>query len=529
MSNAKKTSLSGTEHTLLPGARAIGPTDPHQLIEISVILKNRNPMPKLEDQTSLINHNDFAANYGANPTQVDKIKEFARENKLQVLERGDEVQRRTITLAGTAAAMEKAFAVELTEYEFDSGSYRGFSGAIQMPEDCASFVSGVFGLDDRIAAYPHFRRRNTNRSFGVRPTTTAHTPAQVAKLYNFPQDANGAGQTIGLIQLDGGYRPSDFRDYFQGLGLQPPTVKCISIDQAKNRPTTAQSVDGAVSLDIEVAGAVAPGVTIAVYMAPNTERGFQDAISTAIHDQLNKPSVVSIGWGNSEANWTPQLMNSFHQVAHEAALLGITIVAASGDNGSSNGMSDGKNHVDFPASCPHVLAVGGTRLIANGSIENETAWSNGLQGGATGGGYSTVFQRPAWQAAVVTQSGRGVPDVAGNADPESGYHILVDGQHEVAGGTSPAAALWAGLIVLLNQKLNRRLGFVNPLLYSIDPSRGFRDITMGNNGSYTANYGWDSLTGLGCPMGAQLLQALQGQPELVHSNKKEGVHATSAR
>jgi kumamolisin len=303
------------------------------------------------------------------------------------------------------------------------------------------------------------------------------------------------------------------------------------VNQANNRPTTAHSLDGAVTQDIEVAAAVAPGVTIALYIAPNTARGFQDALSTAIHDQLNKPSVLSIGWGNSEANWTAQSMENFHQMAQEAALLGITIVAASGDNGSSNGINDGKNHVDFPASCPHVLAVGGTRLMAsNGSIEDETAWSDGPNGGATGGGFSTVFQRPMWQAAVVTQSGRGVPDVAGNADPDTGYNILVDGQHEMVGGTSSVVPLWAGLIVVLNQKLNRRLGFVNPLLYNIDQQQGFRDITIGNNGAYTSTYGWDCLTGLGSPLGAQLLQALQSQTAAMQAQGRErGAHAGSAR
>jgi kumamolisin len=530
MSNVKKFSLKGTEQSALPGARAVGPTDPHQLIEISVILKNRKEIPEPEEQERFISHSELANNYGADPGNVDKIKQFARESNLQMLERGDEVLRRTVTLAGTAGAMEKAFSVELTENEYENGSYRGHTGGIQLPEEFSSIVTGVFGLDNRVAAQPHFRRRNTNRAFGARSTTIAYTPQKVAKLYNFPQDANGAGQTIGFIELGGGYRQSDLREYFQSLGLQTPAVKSISINHACNRPAAAQLVDGAVTLDIEVAAAVAPGANIAVYFAPNTARGFQDALSTAIHDQLNKPSVLCIGWGNAETNWAAQSMVNFQQVAKEAALLGITIVAASGDNGSSNGIEDGKSYVDFPASCPQVLAVGGTRLMAtNGSIENETAWNDGPNGGATGGGYSTIFHRPAWQGAVVTQQGRGVPDVAANADPDTGYNMLVDGQLEVAGGTNAAAPLWAGLIVLLNQKLNRRLGFANPLLYNIDQSRGFRDITMGNNGAYTATYGWDCLTGLGTPMGGPLLQALQGQPATAQAQAREKPHAVQAR
>ncbi len=532
MSTSKKISLKGTEHVTMPGARAIGPSDPHQLIEISIILKNRTTLPKPGEQDRFLSHTELARTYGADPAHVDRIRQFARDHNLQMLERGDEVLRRTVTLAGTAAAMEKAFSIELTEFEYEHGSYRGYTGAIQMPEELASIVTGVFGLDDRPVAHPHFRYRSTGRAFGTRSSNVSYNPTQVARLYNFPQDANGAGQTIGILELGGGYRPADLRDYFQSQGLQAPQVKTVSVDHAQNRPTSAQSADGEVMLDIEVAASVAQGAAIAVYFAPNTARGFQDALSTAIHDQLNKPCAVSISWGGAESTWSAQSMANLDQVAQEAALLGITITVAAGDNGSSDGVNDGKNHVDFPASSPHVLAVGGTRLVAsNGAIESETVWNDGPQGGATGGGYSTTFARPGWQAADVTQTGRGVPDVAGDADPETGYNVLVDGQQMVIGGTSAAAPLWAGLIVLLNQKLNRRLGFVNPALYGIDQTRGFRDITMGNNGAYSATYGWDPVTGLGTPMGTSLGQALQGTAAAVPTQvqRKESAHAAASR
>jgi kumamolisin len=214
-------------------------------------------------------------------------------------------------------------------------------------------------------------------------------------------------------------------------------------------------------------------------------------------------------------------MQNFDQVAQEAALMGITITVAAGDNGSSDGVNDNKNHVDFPASSPHVLATGGTSLtVANGAIQKETVWNDGAQGGASGGGFSEVFARPTWQSAAGTQTGRGVPDVAGDADPDTGYNILVDGQQQVIGGTSAVAPLWAGLIVLLNQKLNHRLGFVNPSLYTANQSQGFRDITSGNNGAYSAVPGWDPVSGLGSP-GAQLLQALQGDVASSQLRRKE--------
>jgi kumamolisin len=507
MSNSKMISLKGTEHTMLPGARAIGPSDPHQLIEVSVVLKHRRSlaMAMTENEGKILSHAEFGSKYGADPAQVDKIRQFARENNLQVLERGDEVLRRTVILSGTASAMEKAFSVELTEFEHDDGSYRGHMGAIQMPEEYASLISGVFGLDNRPVAKPHFQYRGISRTFGARVSNISYHPPQVARLYDFPQDANGIGQTIGLIELGGGYRPADIAQYFHNLGLQPPTVKSISVDHGNNRPSTAQSADGEVMLDIEVAAAVAPGVKIAVYFAPNTARGFQDALSIAIHDQLNKPCVLSICWGEAEINWAAQSIDNFSQVAQEAGLLGITIAVASGDGGCTDGVNDGKNHVDFPASCPWVLAAGGTDLMAaNGAITCETAWCD------SGGGYSSIFARPDWQSTDVTQTNRGVPDVAGNADPDTGYNILVDGQQEVVGGTSAVAPLWAGLIVLLTQKLNRRVGFINPALYALDQTSVFRDITLGSNGAYAAAYGWDPVTGLGSPLGARLLQAMQG-------------------
>lgn len=533
MANVKRIAIRGTEHAMLSEARPVGPIDPHQLIEVSVILKHRQELPKLTGAEERLNHNDFARTYGADPAHIDKIRQFAREHNLQMIERGDEVLRRTITLAGTVANMEKAFSVELTSYEHPEGSYRGHTGPVQMPEEYASLVSGVLGLDTRAVAHPHMRFRNTNRAFGARVSTVSYNPQNVASLYNFPPNANGTGQTMGIIELGGGYRPADITSYFQNLGLPAPTVKTVSVDNAHNRPTTPQSADGEVMLDIEVAGAVAQGAQIAVYFAPNTSRGFQDALSTAIHDQLRKPSVISISWGGPESGWSAQDMENFDQVAQEAGLLGVSIVVASGDNGSSDGVDDGQNHVDFPASSPHVLAVGGTRLLsANGAITSETVWNDGTSGGATGGGFSNVFSRPDYQTAVIkTNSNRGVPDLAGDADPETGYNVLVDGQQSVIGGTSAVAPLIAGLIVLLNQALGRHLGFVNPLLYGLETTSCFHDILVGNNGAFSATYGWDPCTGLGSPIGTQILQALQAtatttQTAQRQTHKTEHAHAS---
>ena len=255
-----------------------------------------------------------------------------------------------------------------------------------------------------------------------------------------------------------------------------------------------------------------------VYFAPNTDQGFLNAITTAIHDVHYQPSIVSISWGGSEKSWTQQALQAYNGAFKAGATLGVTVCAASGDGGSSDGETDGLAHVDFPASSPYALACGGTRLYSKGTvITSEVVWNDGPQGGASGGGVSDSFPLPAWQAASnVPPSvnrgkhvGRGVPDVSGDADPVTGYLIQVDGKQGAIGGTSAVAPLWSGLIALINQRLGKPAGYLNLLLYSkLAAAGGTRDITVGNNGAYTAGRGWDACTGLGSPDGSRLLTAL---------------------
>jgi kumamolisin len=290
-------------------------------------------------------------------------------------------------------------------------------------------------------------------------------------------------------------------------------VSAVSVDSASNAPTgSPNGPDGEVMLDIEVVGSIAPRAKIVVYFAPNTDAGFLDAVTTAIHDTTNSPSVLSISWGGPESTWTSQAKTAMDSAFQVAAMMGITVCVASGDNGSSDGVNDGANHVDFPASSPYALACGGTSLRAGASaIQSEAVWNDGASGGASGGGASTFFALPSWQAglqlratagSVVALSKRGVPDVAGDADPETGYSVRIDGTDTVIGGTSAVAPLWAALIARINQINGRPAGFVQPRLYQSPQS--LRDITQGNNGSFAAAPGWDACTGLGSPNGAAL-------------------------
>jgi len=481
-------------------------------VKVSVVVKPKAPMDakKLSDPNVRMTRAAFASKHGANPESVKLVKAFAKEFGLAVEPVG-KPGRCTVYLSGTAAAMQKAFGVTLTQQQSDEGLFRVREGAILLPEELAGHVVAVLGLDNRPQAKPHFRVAVPHA------TNVSYTPVQVAELYGFPAGANAAGQTIGLIELGGGYRAADLTAYFKTLGIAAPSVTAVPVDGGKNTPGTASGADGEVMLDIEVSAAVAAGAKVAVYFAPNTDQGFIDAVTTAVHDTANKPSVISISWGGPESTWTSQATTALDAACQAAAMVGVTITVAAGDNGSTDGVGGTANHVDFPASSPHVLACGGTTLKGMGtSITSEVVWNETAIGeGATGGGVSAVFPLPSWQQGegvpvIGASAGRGVPDVAGDADPSTGYVIRVDGETTVIGGTSAVAPLWAGLIALANAQNGTAAGFVNPVLYASGAKAAFRDITQGNNGGYSAGPGWDACSGLGSPVGAKVIAALAG-------------------
>jgi kumamolisin len=464
----------------------------------------------------------FAKKHGPDPASVKILKAFAKEFGLTVVP--PTPGRLAFHLTGSVAAMQKAFGVELKSHKIGATTYRVREGTICLPEELTGHITAVLGLDNRPQATPHFRIARTAHA----STNTSYTPVQVGQLYGFPAGATAAGQTIGIIELGGGYKPADLTAYFKTLGLPAPSVTAVSVDKGRNAPTNANSADGEVLLDIEVAAAVAPGAKIVVYFTPNTDQGFIDAISTAVHDTTHKPSVVSISWGGPESTWTAQSMTALDNACQAAAALGVTITVAAGDNGSTDGVTDGANHVDFPASSPHVLACGGTKLVGSGStITSEVVWNELANNeGATGGGVSNVFPLPAWQAnsgvpaPTVAGGGRGVPDVSGDADPATGYTIRVDGQTQVIGGTSAVAPLWAGLIALANAANKVSAGFINPAIYAAAAKKAFRDITSGNNGAFTAGPGWDACTGLGSPVGGALIAVVAPKPAAKKAAKK---------
>lgn len=538
--------IPGSEVSSIVGAVVVGKLPPKEQIEICVHLRHKpsSPgFPTLEEftatplhQRKYLSHEEFQRLHGADPADVEKIKAFGREHGIQVGE--VELEHRCVHLKGTVKAMNTAFGVSLFMYKLGEKVFRAHPGPVHIPEELTDIVVGVFGLSNPEIARPHEENSEQQEPSKIEMhsevDTSYFTGSHLAKLYNFPSDVTGKGQSIGIIALGGGYKIDCLREYFKKyVGLPMPNIIDVNVAGGHNNPGKNYGFDIETCGDIELAGAVAPGADTVVYFAPDANYfGFFKALYTAIQDKEHKNTIISISWGIKEGlkdertKKDDNFIKLMNQLLVEAASLGITVCASSGDNGSSDIYKDPKSdmyaHVDFPGSSPWVLGCGGTRIKVEGNaIKSEVVWNDEKDNRASGGGVSAYFSCPPYQkkAGIFPKSvnqnvgvGRGVPDVAGNA-----VDFLIKTNEkpiENISGTSGVAPLWAGLIALLNQKLNTRLGFINPTLYEIRDSGVFRDITQGNNQvyswvpGYSAGPGWDACTGLGTPHGKKLYEVL---------------------
>lgn len=320
------------------------------------------------------------------------------------------------------------------------------------------------------------------------PNAVVQGAGAVARAYGAPMSGyDGTGVTIGVISLGGGYRASDLT----AVGLNPARVTLVSVDGAGTPPNVSSSITSADienGLDIQNALTVAPGANLRFYYAPNNETGFIDATSLAV----SQCDVVTISWGGDESIWTTGGINSFTSVFTTAKNNNIPIFVASGDKGSSDGLSSGDG-VQYPASDPNATGCGGTTLALNGSNQRSTevAWDDGTSA-RSGGGVSTKF------------TNRHVPDLAGHA---SGYNLTVGGVSGSAGGTSGVSPLFAGCYALLKQAFGVRFDLLSRIV--AHPPALF-DVVSGTNGSFTASAGRDDVTGYGVPDFGVLLVALTG-------------------
>jgi kumamolisin len=525
--------LPGSTRAVRPGASLLGVADPNEWIELTIKVRRKQPLPEIGGSLKPIDLNALGAQYGADPADIERVKTVLTGRGLKVL-REDPVCC-SLRVGGTADVIESAFQLKLFHYAHSTGNYRGRKGDVLVPAELKDIVTGVFGLDTRIMVKRRpIRRRRTSLDLAERAATSRSWfyPAELAAIYSFP-DGNGQGQTVGLLEFGGGYFESDLATFCQNANISMPSVRTVSV----NNTSTNQKdgAEGEVMLDVEVVAGVCPAANIVVYFSSFDESGWVNIIDAAVHDQQSPLSVLSISWGYAEdapGAWTSAALNAINDSMKAAALLGVTICVAAGDDGSDDQVGDGHVHVDFPASSPYVLAVGGTTLKKSGSGDiTETAWKDGDglrrdNGGSTGGGVSTYFPRPDWQTVTIASvnpgaiDGRIVPDVAADASANTGYWVVVDGQGGASGGTSASAPLWASLIARMNATLGAPVGYLNPLLFKQGAdgttlgASGFRDIVSGNNstasiGGYQAGTGYDAVTGWGVPIGTALLNGLK--------------------
>lgn len=520
--------VKGSERVPLHGARALGPANEHEWVEVTIKVRRKKRLPDVDGH---ITRKELVEKFGATKEDCDAITTALSTYGLDVIEVNPAT--RTVRVAGPVAAMEKAFQVRLVRYSHARGEYRGRIGPVQIPSKIAPYVEGVFGLDNRrVVKHRESPRRPTSLATHAKARPWFF-PAELAKAYDFPQ-GDGAGQTIAVLEFGGGFFADDLATFCQAAAVTVPKVTPISVDH-----TPTNEHDGAVGevmLDVQVIAGVCPKANIALYFSSFTEKGWIDVLDAAIHDANHDSSVISISWGDSEdsASWTTQARTQIDQSLHEAALLGITVCVASGDDGSDDQVQDGHAHVDYPASSPFALGVGGTALRVKNGKPVEIVWKDGTGlrrdgpgNGSTGGGVSVAYPLLINQPSIPsvnphTGAGRVVPDVAANAAGSTGYIVVVDGKGEVSGGTSAAAPLWAALIALVNGAVGSRTGYLTRTLYEpsrIDQTKRVgqvvcRDIANGNNvtaavGGYNAKEGeFDAVTGWGAPIGTKLVQEL---------------------
>jgi len=513
----------------VPGARVLGPSHAATTIVVTLKLRRKACLPEADGRLRLTAQ-QIDEQYGLDPADLVTVTVTLKAYGLQVVDA--QPAARTMRVSGRLPDVERAFGVRLIDYVHPRGMrFRGRSGNIHVPLALRRIIEGVFGLDTRPVVKP---RKAVRRRVHPRDADQSwYFPGDLASLYSFPT-TGAAGQCVALLEFGGGYFPDDLAAFCAAAQITAaPAVVAKSVD---GTPTNAHDgAEGEVMLDVEVVAGAAPGAKIVLYFAAFTEQGWVEALDAVLNDTDSAPSVVSASWGDSEdgASWSLAAIDQVNDALQVAALRGITVCAAAGDDGSDDQVGDGYAHVDFPASSPYVLGVGGTTLFSRGGLlEREVAWKDGdgLRadgGGSTGGGVSVVFELPSWQSTIALTSvnpqalpGRIVPDVAADASPNTGYYTIVDGEPGISGGTSASSPLIASLVACLNAALGSSVGFLNPRLYSLTPAGqplgavACRDVTCGDNataavGGYAAGAGYDAVSGWGVPVGTTLLEQLR--------------------
>ncbi|MBV8138879.1 MAG: S8/S53 family peptidase [Deltaproteobacteria bacterium] len=514
--------------------------NPSEHIEVTLDLRG----PKLPGADTLpkkaMTRDQFAAKYGADKRDADRIAKVLKNFGLKIEQTS--LLTRSMRVSGSAADMERAFKPNLGIYrDPEQGEFRGREGALQIPAQLDGMLKGVHGLDDRRVA----RRRAARKRAKSPAGRTALSCAELENRYNFPP-GTAAGQQIGIAEFGGTYFEGDLNRFCQKIGRPVPEVKIVPVGSTQ---PTAQQIEQMprqrqenvleesteVMMDIQIVAGLCPASQVFVYFAPFNQKGWVDLLNKVMDETVARPVVLSVSWGLAEdaPDWSGAALTAINNRLQAMALMGITTCVSAGDDGSGDEETDGKSHVDFPASSPFALSVGGTMLSKAGHNLSEVTWweapghrtSNG--GGSTGGGVSEVFSRPEWQNVQIKSlngdlfDGRVVPDIAALAGPPF-YDLVFLGKDAPNGGTSASAPLWAALIARLNAAWPpvKRQRFLTPLLYQVASNgqakglSGCTDVSTGQNAShppkvgYDAGKGYDAVSGWGVPNGVKMLSVL---------------------
>ena len=440
------------------------------------------------------------------------IHRFARRHGMTVV--SADAARCRVNILARHGSVERAFGTKPGSVHRRGRHARAPKRSRILPADLSSSVHAVLGLDSRLRVKRGLRpMAGPDGAAGLLPTA-------MAALYGMRTGGQGKGQSIAIIEPAGGYDRADLVQSFANMALAVPEVVDVNVGAGVNAFGQNVEADKEVALDIQVAGAVAPGATLVVYFCENNERGLADGVAQAVHDQVHAPSVIVITWGEPEVQWPRAARAAMDAALADAISLGVTVIVAAGDNLATDGMMDGRAHVDYPASSPYALSCGGTLLTLDASgtrIDREDVWNERTRG--TGGGISDVYAIPAYQQRTTlpvsvnhARRGRGVPDMAAAASDTNGYRIVVNGSPLVTGGTSAVAPLVGGFVALLNEQRGHAVGFINPALYEAPAL--LRPVTSGDNRSfgtnigYDAGPGWSACAGLGSPRGPEIARVL---------------------
>ena len=522
-------------------ARFVGRVSPLETVPLALTLPLRDPAglsdllgrlytPGDPMQGRFLTPDEFAQRFGPTPEDYAAVADFARRAGLTVT--GTHPNRLILDVAGPASAVESALRVHLGRYRGASGRlFRAPDADPSVPAALAGRLAGVVGLDTFAVHRPHLRPA-LNPESGSGPKGGL-APSDIRNAYHLTGGQGGAGQAVALYELDG-YLASDITAYQGAFGLPALAPTTVLVDGATG---AAGANTDEVALDIELAQALAPNLGhVYVYETPNDglDAHYLDAYSRIATDNLAKQ--VSTSWGSPESTNTQAFLQAENAIFQQMAVQGQSMFSATGDNGaydnaganpdgSLNPNALGTLSVDDPGSQPYVTGVGGTRLSSGpgGAYQSEAAWGSPAdttlspQGSGGGGGFSVQWPVPSYQAGISpAPANRSVPDVALNADPNTGYSVYTSGAWHVFGGTSVGAPLWAGFTALVNgQRAAAGLapvGFLNPPLYQIGASAsyagGFNDVKTGSNLFYPAHTGYDNASGLGTFSGDALLNTL---------------------